>query len=48
MWGRALLAWWRGELSALYDGRPRHPVMVALAPIVAEYAIPIGPFEALI
>src|SRR5436305_1673629 len=25
-----LLAWWRGELRALYQGRARHPVLVAL------------------
>ena len=43
-----LLAWWRGELRALFDGNPRHPVMVALAPTIEEFAIPIGPFEALI
>src|SRR5436305_3880455 len=43
-----LLAWWRGELRAMYEGRARHPVMVALAPIVEEFAIPIDPFEALI
>ncbi len=45
---RELLAWWRGELRAMYGGEPRHPVMVALAETVAEFAIPIGPFEALI
>lgn len=43
-----LLAWWRGELQAMYRGRATHPVMVALAPTVAEFAIPIDPFEALI
>src|SRR3954447_2389134 len=45
---RALLGWWRGELRDLYEGRARHPVMVALAETVAEFAIPIAPFEALI
>ena len=45
---RELLAWWRGELRAMYQGRAGHPVMVALAETVAEYAIPIEPFEALI
>lgn len=45
---RELLAWWRGELRALYEGRVRHPVMVALAETVVEFAIPIAPFEALI
>ena len=32
----------------MYQGRARHPVMVALAETVARYAIPIDPFEALI
>jgi squalene synthase HpnC len=45
---RSLLAWWRGELRKLYEGRPRHPVMIALAPTVEEFAIPIDPFQALI
>jgi squalene synthase HpnC len=45
---RALLEWWRGELRALYEGHTRHPVMVALAPTVEAYAIPIEPFLALI
>src|SRR4051794_4250110 len=43
-----LLGWWRDELRALYDGRARHPVMIALGESVEEYGIPIGPFEALI
>jgi squalene synthase HpnC len=45
---KELLAWWRGELRDLYGGRTRHPVMIALAETVEEFAIPIGPFEALI
>lgn len=43
-----LLAWWRGELQALYQGRVKHPVMIALAETVEEFAIPIDPFLALI
>jgi squalene synthase HpnC len=43
-----LLAWWRGELAAMYGGRARHPVSVALAPVVTEFNIPARPFEALI
>jgi squalene synthase HpnC len=39
-----LLAWWRQELLRCYDGTPRHPVMVALAPIVKQFAIPPSPF----
>jgi squalene synthase HpnC len=45
---RQLLARWRGELRDLYEGRTRHPVMMALAETVAEFSIPIEPFEALI
>ena len=45
---KTLLAWWRGELRDLYGGRTRHPVMIALAETVEEFAIPIRPFEALI
>jgi squalene synthase HpnC len=45
---RELLAWWRGELRALYEGEVHHPVMIALAPTVEAFQIPIGTFEALI
>jgi phytoene synthase len=36
----AKLAWWRGEIAALYGGQPQHPVTRALAPIVERYDIP--------
>ena len=45
--GRAaldLLAWWRGELLACYDGRLRHPVMIALRPTIRRFHIPPAPF----
>jgi squalene synthase HpnC len=45
---RELLGWWRRALQAMYQGQARHPVMIALAETVAEFAIPIDPFEALI
>jgi squalene synthase HpnC len=45
---KALLGWWRGQLHAMYRGEARHPVMIALRETVAEFAIPIAPFEALI
>jgi squalene synthase HpnC len=32
----------------MYAGQARHPVMIALAETVAEFAIPIAPFDALI
>jgi squalene synthase HpnC len=40
----ALLRWWRDELLRCYDGKPRHPVMVALLPTVRRFAIPPTPF----
>lgn len=43
-----LLTWWRSELDRLYDGRPRHPVMVALAPTVERFGIPAKPFHDLL
>lgn len=43
-----LLAWWRRELDACYEGRPRHPVFVALWPTIQRVDIPRQPFDALI
>ena len=43
-----LLDWWRGELDAMYDGRARHPVFVALKPTIERYRIPRRPFGDLI
>jgi squalene synthase HpnC len=43
-----LLSWWRDELLAMYRGKARHPVMIALAETVERYGIPIDPFERLI
>ena len=40
----ALLRWWRDELLRSFDGRPRHPVMVALAGTVERFRIPPRPF----
>lgn len=45
---RVLLGWWRGELLDLYDGKARHPVMIALRETIDAFAIPIDPFLALI
>jgi squalene synthase HpnC len=39
-----LLAWWRRELLACYDGTPSHPVTVALADTVRRFGIPPKPF----
>jgi squalene synthase HpnC len=43
-----LLAWWRAELDAMYEGRATHPVFVALLPTVRQYQIPRQPFADLI
>lgn len=43
-----LLHWWRGELSACYQGRCRHPVFVALRRTIEEFAVPIEPFSDLL
>jgi squalene synthase HpnC len=43
-----LLAWWRTELDAMYQGRATHPVFAALGPTVQQYAIPHQPFSDLI
>jgi squalene synthase HpnC len=40
----ALLRWWREELLRCYEGRPRHPVMVALADTIRCFRIPPRPF----
>src|SRR5258707_10063004 len=40
----ALLRWWREELLHCYDGRPRHPVMVALRETIQRFRIPPEPF----
>lgn len=43
-----LLAWWREQLEAMYSGRAKHPVFVALRTTVQRYAIPEQPFSDLI
>lgn len=39
-----LIAWWRGELLACYEGSPRHPVMIALRETIRRFNIPSQPF----
>ncbi|HYL09681.1 MAG TPA: squalene synthase HpnC [Candidatus Acidoferrales bacterium] len=48
--GRALelLDWWERELAACYEGRPSHPVFVALAETVSACGIPMEPFRNLL
>jgi len=40
----SLLRWWREELAACYNGKPRHPVMVALRDTIRRFDIPPQPF----
>jgi squalene synthase HpnC len=44
----ALLDQWQSELDACYNGNPRHPVFVALAETVREFAIPKHEFSDLL
>ena len=37
---RNTLAWWRGEIAALYAGNPSHPVTRALADALPHFALP--------
>jgi squalene synthase HpnC len=48
--GRALAALdaWERELEDCYADQPRHPIFVALAETVREFAIPIQPFRDLL
>src|ERR1700733_12102736 len=39
-----LLRWWREELLRSYEGKARHPVMIALSRTVQRFAIPPQPF----
>ena len=43
-----LLAWWREELQAMYDGRVHHPVFVALEGTARKYDLPLQLFSDLI
>jgi squalene synthase HpnC len=43
-----LLAWWEHELDACYEGRPSHPVFVALRETIVAKDIPQQPFADLL
>jgi len=45
---KELLDWWRFELEACYQGRPRHPVLIALQETIRQFQIPISPFSDLL
>ena len=44
----ALLNWWGAELERCHAGNPSHPITVALAETVREFAIPATPFQRLL
>jgi squalene synthase HpnC len=43
-----LLAWWERELDACYEGRPSHPVFVALRETIVAKNVPKQPFADLL
>lgn len=43
-----LLDWWENELNLCYEGRPSHPVFIALAPTIRAFDIPAEPFRDLL
>ena len=43
-----LLDWWQRELDACFAGETRHPVFVALEPVVRQFEIPQQPFDDLL
>jgi len=43
-----LLAWWREELHAMYEGRVRHPVFIALEGTARKYDLQTALFDDLI
>jgi squalene synthase HpnC len=40
----SLLRWWREELFNCYEGRPHHPVFVALGDTIRRFEVPPQPF----
>lgn len=45
---RTQLAWWRDEVSRLFEGRPQHPVSRALAPHLSSFGLQRKWFNAII
>ncbi len=37
---RTTLAWWRGQVADIYNGKPQHPVALALVPLVKQFNLP--------
>ena len=45
---RIKLAWWRGQVAAIFGGAPQHPVAQAMRPVVAEFALKEAQLQAVI
>ena len=45
---QAKLAWWRGQVRAMFTGTPAHPVVRALQPVIAAFRLPEAHFQAVI
>ena len=45
---RTKLVWWRKEVKATYEGKPTHPVMLALQPHLAVYQLEEKHLQAII
>ena len=45
---RIKLAWWRGQVAAIFGGAPQHPVAQALKPVVMEFAVREAQLQAVI
>ncbi|MGV8934417.1 MAG: presqualene diphosphate synthase HpnD [Gallionellaceae bacterium] len=37
---RTTLAWWRVQVAEIYNGKPQHPVAIALVPLVKQFNLP--------
>ena len=45
---QAKLAWWRGQVRAMFTSTPAHPVALALQPVIAAFRLPEAHFQAVI
>jgi phytoene synthase len=45
---RMKLAWWRAQIGKMVEGRPEHPVTIALAPHLQSFALKTENFHAII
>jgi phytoene synthase len=45
---RTKLAWWRGQIDAVYDAQPEHPVGRALVPVVRDHGLDRAHFHGIV